>query len=140
MVAGDVTLMEALKSSDTNPFGYPEPIWELFMHPPHLGEFPAGTPGVVTGEAGSKAARSVLRLQLRFEDGRVAETRFRAYGCPNSIAVGGWIAQWSRGKRREELAALKAAELRQALEIPDDRAHCALLGEDALRAALAHIG
>jgi len=132
--------MEALKSSESNPFGYPERIWELFQHPPHLGEFPPGTPGVVTGEAGSKAARSVLRLQLRFAGGRVEEARFRAYGCPNSIAVGGWIAQWSRGKRREELTALKAADLRQALEIPDDRAHCALLGEDALRAALADAG
>lgn len=128
--------MEAVKSTDSNPFGYPEPIWELFTHPPHLGEFEPGTPGVVTGEAGSKAARSVLRLQLRLDKGRVAETRFRAYGCPNSIAVGGWIAQWSRGKTVAEVRALRAADLRQALEIPEDRAHCALLGEDALRAAL----
>jgi NifU-like protein involved in Fe-S cluster formation len=131
--------MEAVNSTESNPFGYPEPIWQLFTHPPHLGEFTPGTAGVVTGEAGSKAARSVLRLQLRFEQGRVAETRFRAYGCPNSIAVGGWIAQWSRGKDVRELAALRAADLRQALEIPDDRAHCALLGEDALRAALAEL-
>ncbi|HWY25932.1 MAG TPA: iron-sulfur cluster assembly scaffold protein [Nevskia sp.] len=128
--------MEALNSTESNPFGYPEPIWQLFTHPPHLGEFEPGTPGVVTGEAGSKAARSVLRLQLRFEGGKVVETRFRAYGCPNSVAVGGWIAEWSRGKTAAELGALRAAELRQALEIPDDRAHCALLGEDALRAAL----
>jgi NifU-like protein involved in Fe-S cluster formation len=128
--------MEALKSTDTNPFGYAEPIWALFIQPPQVGEFPPDTPGVVTGEAGSKAARSVLRLQLRLEGGRVADARFRAYGCPSSIAVGGWIARWSRGKPVEELRALRAATLRQALEIPDDRAHCALLGEDAIRAAL----
>jgi NifU-like protein involved in Fe-S cluster formation len=128
--------MEALKSTETNPFGYAEPIWELFTHPPQVGEFPPGTAGVVSGEAGSKAARSVLRLQLRLELGRVADARFRAYGCPSSIAVGGWIARWSLGKTVDELRGLRAAELRQALEIPDDRAHCALLGEDAVRAAL----
>lgn len=128
--------MEAMNSTDSNPLGYAEPIWRLFRHPPHVGEFEPGTPGVATGEAGSKAARSVLRLQLRFEGGRVADVRFKAYGCPSSIAVGAWIVEWSLGKTPAELATLRAAELRQALEIADDRAHCALLGEDALRAAL----
>lgn len=122
---------------DSNPLGYAAPIWKLFRNPPHVGEFPLGTPGVVTGQAGSKAARSVLRLQLRFEGGRVADVRFKAYGCPSSIAVGAWIVDWSQGKTPAELATLSAADLRQALEIADDRAHCALLGEDALRAALA---
>ena len=131
--------MEALKSTEANPFGYAEPIWERFTHPRHVGEFTPGTPGVVSGEAGSKAARSVLRLELRFEGGRVADARFRAYGCPNSIAVGAWIAGWALGKGAAELAGLRAADLRQALEIPDDRAHCALLGEDALHIALAQL-
>ncbi len=129
--------MEAMNVTEANPFGYAEPVWRLFSHPPHAGEFDPGTPGVVSGEAGSKAARSVLRLQLRFAGGRVADARFKAYGCPSSIAVGAWIAGWSLGKTPAELATLRAAGLRQALEIAEDRAHCALLGEDALQAALA---
>ena len=129
--------MDAINSTEANPFGYAQPIWERFTHPRHVGEFAAGTPGVFSGEAGSRAARSVLRLQMRFEGGRVADVRFRAYGCPSSIAVGAWIVDWSLGKTPAELAALRAADLRQALEIADDRAHCALLGEDALHAALA---
>jgi NifU-like protein involved in Fe-S cluster formation len=131
--------MEAINSTEANPFGYAETIWRLFQETPHAGAFAPGTPGVVSGEAGSKAARSVLRLELRFEQGKVTDARFRAYGCPNSIAVGAWIAGWSRGKSPAELAGLRAADLRQALEIPDDRAHCALLGEDALHAALAQL-
>jgi NifU-like protein involved in Fe-S cluster formation len=131
--------MEAINPTESNPFGYAEPVWRLFQETPHAGEFPPGTPGVATGEAGSKAARSVLRLQLRFENGRVADVRFKAYGCPSSIAVGAWIVGWSQGKTVAELAALRAADLRQALEISDDRAHCALLGEDALQAALASV-
>ena len=31
------------------------------------------------------------------------------------------------------LQALSTAELRTALEIPDDKLHCALMGEDALK-------
>ena len=126
----------AQNSSETNPFGYAEPIWRLFTGAPRAGTFDPGTPGVVSGQAGTKAARSVLRLELRFADGRVADSRFRAYGCPTSIAVGAWIAGWAMGRSAPELAGLRAADLRQALEIADDRAHCAMLGEDALRAAL----
>lgn len=126
-----------MSESGSNPFGYSAPILRLFQETPRAGEFAAGTPGVVTAEAGSKAAHSVLRLQLLFEAGKVADARFKAYGCPSSIAVGAWIAGWSLGRTRVELAALRAADLRQALEIADDRAHCALLGEDAIRAALA---
>ena len=126
----------AIDELDENPFGYGTRIWQLFNEAPRAGEFPDGEPGVVTGQAGTPAARSVLRIQLRFVDGLVADARFRAYGCPTSIAVGAWIADWAIGKRPEALAQVTLAQLRTELEIPDDRIHCALLGEDALKAAL----
>ncbi|GAC1622735.1 MAG: hypothetical protein NVS9B10_07030 [Nevskia sp.] len=121
---------------DNNPFGYGTLIWRLFNEAPRAGEFAAGEPGVVTGQAGTPAARSVLRLQLRFAGEVVDDARFRAYGCPTSIAVGAWIAGWAPGRTAAQLALLNLAQLRAELEIPDDRAHCALLGEDALKAAL----
>jgi len=120
---------------DDNPFGYAEPVWALFQQAPRAGSFAPETAGVATGEAGTPAARAMLRLQFRISDDRVVDARFRAYGCPTSIAVGAWIADWSFGRSVEEVAALTAADLRRALEIPDDRAHCALMGEDALHAA-----
>jgi NifU-like protein involved in Fe-S cluster formation len=128
--------MAAVTPTADNPFGYSAAIWRLFRETPHAGEFAPGTPGLVSGEAGSPAARSVLRLQLCFDDGVVAAARFRACGCPTTIAVGAWIAGWSVGRNVRQLSGLQAAELRQALEIAYDRSHCALMGEDALRAAL----
>lgn len=125
-----------------NPFDYPQPIWSRFEHclgeaVERAGRFAAGTPGVAEGRAGTPAARSVLELQLRFDGERVADARFRAYGCPSSIAVGAWIADWSIGRSASELAGLNARRLREVLEIPEDRAHCALMGEDAIKALLA---
>lgn len=128
--------MSARAQTD-NPFGYAPAIWRLFEQAPRAGSFAPETPGLCTGRAGTPAARSVLQLELVFAQGRVADARFRAYGCPASIAVGAWIAQWSVGKAVEELSALSARALREALEIPEDRAHCALMGEDALRDLLA---
>jgi NifU-like protein involved in Fe-S cluster formation len=119
--------------TNANAYNYPAKIWDLFETAPRAGRFDAGTQGVIAGKAGTPAARSVLSLEMRFEKGRVADARFRAYGCPSSIAVGAWIAQWSIGREPAELAALTAARLRAELEIPEDRAHCALMGEDAVR-------
>jgi NifU-like protein involved in Fe-S cluster formation len=121
-----------------NAFGYSAPIWQRFSVPARAGRFPAATAGVViSGQAGTPAARSVLRLQLQFVDDRVADARFQAYGCPTSIAVGAWLAEWVIGKSPAELRGLTLRELREVLEIADDRAHCAVMGEDALLASLA---
>ncbi len=130
-----MTTPSALLSAD-NPFDYPQPIWQRFRTAPRAGRFAADEPGVLTGRAGTPAANSVLELQLKFAAGKVADAHFRAYGCPASIAVGAWLAEWCIGRNREQLAGLTAAELRLALEIPDEKAHCALLGEDALKALL----
>jgi len=124
------------EDQEADPFGYGTRVWTLFNEAPRAGEFPEGEPAVVTGQAGTPAARSVLRVQLKFDGDCVADARFRAYGCPTSIAVGAWLAEWAQGKSVAELATLTMKQLRDALEIPDDRAHCAMLGEDALKAAL----
>lgn len=131
--------MNAVDALPPNPHGYPPVVWRLFNQTPLSGDFDARDADVVVAEMRTPAARSVLRLALRHAQGRVIDARFRAYGCPTTIAVGAWIAQWSLGRPLAELAALDAADLREALEISDDRAHCSLLGEDALKAVLARV-
>jgi NifU-like protein involved in Fe-S cluster formation len=118
--------------SKDNVFGYAEPIWQRFSAPAHAGVLEGA--GILSAEAGSPAAKSLLRLQLRLGQGVVAQARFKAYGCPTAIAVGEWLAQWLTGKTPAQWQSLSVTEIRQALEIPDDRAHCAIMGEDVVRA------
>jgi NifU-like protein involved in Fe-S cluster formation len=118
--------------SKDNVFGYAAPIWQRFSAPAHAGDLEG--PGILSAEAGSPAAKSLLRLQLRLANGAAAEVRFKAYGCPTAIAVGEWLAQWLAGKTPAQWQRLSVAEIRNALEIPDDRAHCAIMGEDVVRA------
>jgi NifU-like protein involved in Fe-S cluster formation len=116
-----------------NVFGYPEPIWRRFRAPVHAGRIEPGARHFDV-QAGSPAARSLLRLQLAIaEDGR-RHARFLAYGCPSAIAVGEWLASEIERLPPSAWPAISAADIREVLEIPEDRAHCALMGEDALRA------
>lgn len=125
--------------SSANPFGYGAAIWQLFREAPRAGRFDPATPGLVVGEAGTPAARGRLRVELRVDGGRVADARFQAYGCPTTIAVGACAAAAAIGRTVAELRGISAAWLRAELEIPDARAHCALMGEDAVRAAITRI-
>ncbi len=131
--------VKAVKALPANPQNYPAPVWRLFNETPLVGDFPPDVPDVWVAEVRTPAARAVLRLALRCEGSKIADARFRAYGCPVCIAVGAWIAQWSVGRTLSELAALQAVDLQLALEIPEDRIHCALLGEDVLKTLLARL-
>jgi len=113
-----------------NPFGYPEFVWRLFEERPRAGMLDGPTR---TGSASTPANRSQLELQVRMRGPQVEDARFRAHGCPISIAVGAWLAEQAIGRTLPELAMIRAADIRQALEIPEDRLHCALLGEDAIK-------
>lgn len=122
---------------DDNPFGYSAPIWQRFRRPAQAGGYPHGTPGVISARAGTPAAKAVLELSLCVGEDRVHDARFRAYGCPTTIAVGAWLAEAAVGRTKADLMRIDAPQIRAALEIPEARAHCALLGEDTLRAVLA---
>lgn len=116
-----------------NPFGYPDFVWRLFEERPRAGMLDGVTR---TGIASTPANRSQLELQVRMRGPRVEDARFRAHGCPISIAVGAWLAGQAIGRTLPELASIRAVDIRQALEIPEDRLHCALLGEDAIKSLL----
>lgn len=117
-----------------NAFDYPAPVWARFVEATaNSGEFAPGALDVRTVKVENRASASWLALHLRMREGLVAEARFTAFGCPVGIAVGHWLAGQAVGKSPAELRTLGIAELRRALEIPDDKLHCALMGEDALK-------
>jgi NifU-like protein involved in Fe-S cluster formation len=114
----------------SNPLGYPETVWQLFRETPRAGQLGSGA---LCAEASTPAAPFRLRMEIRLQQGQVADTRFQTYGCPYTIAVGAWLAEWLIGRGPEDLATPPIAELRTALEIPDERAHCCLMAQDVLR-------
>lgn len=117
-----------MSESILNVFDYSPGVWTRFGQTPHAGRL---TGPLREAQAGSVAARSLLRLQV--QDGKA---RFQAYGCPTAIAVGEWLCEQIEARGLAAAGALRAPDIRQALEIPEDRIHCALMGEDVLRALL----
>lgn len=120
-----------------NPFGYSDLVWQLFGQAPRSGSLDGA--GLAEGLAGSRSNRNRLRLQVKMEGSRIVDARFQAYGCPTTIAVGAWLAGWVVGRDPQELSRINTKMIRETLEIPEDRTHCALMGEDAVKSLLSQI-
>jgi NifU-like protein involved in Fe-S cluster formation len=85
------------------------------------------------GEAGSVESGTWVRFALRLLGGRVTEARFKAYGCPHTLAAVAWLAEHSRGKTLEESSVQGLEELVRRLDIPAEKLGRLLIVQDALR-------
>ncbi len=120
------------------PAPLPEPVRQLFLTTPGAGAPPAGGGGWHHGRAGSIANSAVVEVWLQVAtDGRLDALRYRAWGCPYTIAALGWLAQHWPGQPAAELPGGGPAGWQAALGVPVERLGRLLIVEDALRAALA---
>lgn len=76
-------------------------------------------------------------ITLRVSDGRVAEARFRTFGCTAAIASASALTELATGRPVEDAARLEPADVLRALGgLPPRKEACALMAIGALRAAL----
>ncbi|MFA5940209.1 MAG: aminotransferase class V-fold PLP-dependent enzyme [Sinimarinibacterium sp.] len=114
---------------------YPLSVWARFSNPAHGGCLQGAA--VRVARATTPASRAEMELSLK--PGAPLEARFRAYGCPYTLAVGEWLAEVLERDGLPVLRRIDAAAIRSALEIPEERAHCALMGEDVVHSLLSQI-
>jgi len=117
--------------------GFSPEVLEHFRNPVNPGSFPRETPGLVSGEAGDPAEGRLVVLQLVLRPGgRIENARFRAFGCPATIAAASFVVSQVAGRTASEARALDADRISQALALPDLRRPAAELASSALRSAL----
>jgi NifU-like protein involved in Fe-S cluster formation len=76
-------------------------------------------------------------ITLRVADGRVAEARFRTFGCTAAIASASALTELVSGRRLEDAQRLEPPDVLRALGgLPQRKEACALMAVGALRAAL----
>jgi nitrogen fixation NifU-like protein len=131
--------MNAAAGSPADPL--PPPVRQLFTALAHAGgpqpgtaEAPDGQPRWISGEAGRERHGTRVRFLLRLDSRRLREVRYRAYGCPHTLAACEWVAQRLESAGLEQLGG--PADWAAALQIPPARLGRLLVVEDALKAAL----
>jgi nitrogen fixation protein NifU and related proteins len=109
-------------------------VRQLFSALRHAG-YPVGAAPVVYGEAGREQRGTRVRFMLQMRGERVLQARYRAYGCPYTLAACEWLATQLESGERGSLGA--PADWSRQLQIPQARLGRLLVVEDALIAALA---
>lgn len=115
-----------------------EALLDHFQNPRNVGEL---DPPAHRVDVTNPACGDMMRLSARFENGRVAEARYKTRGCTASIAAGSALTELMGGRTAAELAQIRNTDIDAALGglIPESK-HAAALCIDALKALLKAAG
>src|SRR6185295_20239354 len=102
-----------------------------------MGSFKKDEPGVGTGIVGAPECGDVMKLQIKVEDDRIVDAKFKTFGCGSAIASSSLATEWLKGKTVEEAGKIKNTDIVNELKLPPVKIHCSVLAEDAIKAALA---
>jgi nitrogen fixation NifU-like protein len=92
---------------------------------------------VGTCMVGAPACGDVMRLQIKVTAaGIIEDAKFKTYGCGSAMAFSSMLAEWVKGRRLDEAASIKNAEIAVELALPPVKIHCSGLAEDATKAAV----
>ncbi|HEV2249225.1 MAG TPA: iron-sulfur cluster assembly scaffold protein [Candidatus Limnocylindria bacterium] len=90
-----------------------------------------------TGSDANPSCGDRTTMTVRIADGRVAELRFRTFGCTAAIAAASVLTELAAGSPVDAAARLEPADILNALGgLPPRKEACALMAVGALRAAL----
>jgi nitrogen fixation NifU-like protein len=114
---------------------YRDYILEHYKRPRNFGEL---EPHDLAAHEYNPLCGDELGVQIRVEDGRVADLRFSGHGCAISQASASIASEELIGMQLEEIAGLDADWMLDLLGIPISatRRKCALLNMKTMRAAI----
>lgn len=116
---------------------YAPAVVARFASPAWAGTLPDGPGERRRGAAQALERRAWAQFEVRLQDGRIADGRFRAWGCPHVIAACDLALERLLGRPLAAATALDARTLAEELQVPPAKLGRLLVVEDALRALAA---
>jgi nitrogen fixation NifU-like protein len=113
---------------------YSEKVMEHFKNPRNVGsiENPDGV-----GQVGNPVCGDIMRLEIKVENGRIADAKFKTFGCGAAIATSSMVTELVKGKTLEEALEISNKAVAEALDgLPPVKMHCSNLAADALHNAI----
>ncbi len=116
---------------------YSDKVIDHYDNPRNVGSFNKEDDGVGTGIVGAPECGDVMKLQIKVENERIVDARFKTFGCGSAIASSSLATEWVKGKSLDEAMEIKNTQIVQELSLPPVKIHCSVLAEDAIKTAIA---
>jgi nitrogen fixation NifU-like protein len=89
------------------------------------------------GSVGSPVCGDLMRIYIKVRDGRLADVKFKTFGCGAAIASSSMATELLTGKTIEEALEFTNEQVVEALGgLPEPKIHCSVLAEQAVRSAI----
>jgi nitrogen fixation NifU-like protein len=115
-------------------FDYSEKVMDHFLNPRNVGiiEDPD-----CYGKVGNPICGDLVEIFIKIQDGKIADIKFRTFGCGPAIAVSSMVTEMAKGKSPEEAIKITREQVAKELGgLPPLKMHCSNLGADALHEAI----
>jgi nitrogen fixation NifU-like protein len=113
---------------------YSEKVMDHFMHPRNVGEI-ENADGI--GEVGNPVCGDMMTFYIKVKDNRLADVKFKTFGCGAAIAVSSMVSEMAIGKTLKEALKITPQSVADELEgLPKQKFHCSNLGAQALHKAI----
>ncbi|KAF5424117.1 MAG: nitrogen fixation protein NifU [Candidatus Methanocomedens sp.] len=113
---------------------YSEKVMDHFSNPRNVGEI-EDADGV--GEVGNPACGDMMTIYIKVDDGKLADVKFKTFGCGAAIATSSMVTEMAMGMTIEEALEITRDSVADALDgLPPVKLHCSNLAADGLHAAI----
>lgn len=114
---------------------YNDTVIKHFENPQYTGEI-EDADAVVS--VGNPECGDMMKLYIKVADNRIADIRYKTFGCAAAIATSSIGAELAAGKGLDEAAAITSDDIVDALGgLPEKKVLCSTLFPEAIRKAVA---
>ena len=115
---------------------YSDKVIDHYNDPRNVGSFVKDEDDVGTGLVGAPECGDVMKLQIKVENDKIVDAKFKTFGCGSAIASSSLATEWVKGKSVDEAMSIQNTEIVEELSLPPVKIHCSVLAEDAIKAAI----
>jgi NifU-like protein involved in Fe-S cluster formation len=89
------------------------------------------------GQVGSPVCGDVMKVWIIVKDGKIAACKWQTFGCASAIASTSVMSEMVKGMKLEDAMKIKPQDIVKKLGgLPEQKIHCSVLGDQALRVAI----
>ena len=115
---------------------YSKEVIDHYERPRNVGSLDSSDDSVGTGIVGAPECGDVMKLQIKVDNDKIVDCKFKTFGCGSAIASSSLASECILNKTITEAEKIQNTDIVEELSLPPVKIHCSVLAEDAIKTAI----